>query len=247
MRFATYNIRSVRARDWASCWLRRRRALARRVAGIEVDVWAMQEVHASQVRWLARRALPVARWNVVARGRDADGGGEAVPIWWRTDRVEIVHTTTIWFGATPATPGTRLDGARAPRIATLAEARDPDGRDLVVVNTHLDERSARRRHASAVQLAGALASRYPGVPTVVLGDLNCTIDDPELAPLLDGGLVPALAPDAGPTANHFGRRPGAAIDHILASEHWTVVSASVRADAGLVSDHFPVVAELQRR
>ncbi len=244
MRLATYNIRNLVALDWASFWFRRRSALGRVISGIDVDVWVVQEAYRTQIRYLNRSALP--GWAVVGEGRNSGGGGEACPIWARPGWA-VSESVTLWFGDAPDRPGARLADARAPRIATIAVVEGPDIQ-VALANTHLDEKSPARRQASVVQLVGWLADRWPELPHVIAGDLNATLDSPPARALLDAGYRPALSPDDGPTSNGFGDDAGAKqIDHVFVSAALAIDDVSIRRDAGLVSDHWPVVVNLSLR
>jgi endonuclease/exonuclease/phosphatase family metal-dependent hydrolase len=240
---ATYNIRTVLALDAQSCWWRRRHRLAAAIRAVDADVWAWQEASRSQIRWLARHALD--GWQHVGTGRGRAGRGEACPVWARPGLLSVSSARTCWYGESPDEPGSRLPGARRPRIATIATVRTDDGAGFVVANTHLDEVSAGLRSASLTQLAAWLARDHPGEPTIVLGDLNCVADDPACGALRGMGLRPVLAPGDGPTSNGYGNPTRRSqIDHIFVSSHWAVRSVAVRRDVGEPSDHWPVAAEL---
>lgn len=246
MRIATYNIRTVRALDRASCWWRRRHRLAEVIRSIDADLWGMQEAWRNQINWLRRTTLSNG-WAHLGDGRGRRGGNEACPLWIRTDHLTVVDAATRWYGATPDRPGTRLAGAGFPRVATIVElARLDTGDTFVVANTHLDDRSAHRRRVSLEQLAYWLRTEHPDRPTIVMGDLNCTLDEPPIQPLLELGLRPVLSPRDGPTSNGFGREEHQRqIDHIFASPRWNLTQATIRREADHPSDHWPVIAELQ--
>lgn len=247
MRVATYNIRNGRALDAASWWWRRRDALARVIGEVDADLWALQEAYRFQIDWLRRRVLTPDEWDVVGRGRGAGGRGEHVPLWWRTEPLRCDDHRTRWFGPEPDRPGSRVPGARFPRIATIGEFRLVEGGgEVTVVNLHLDERSAERRALSVEQLIGWIGP-VDDRPIVVLGDLNGPPAEAAVRSLLDAGLRRVLTDDDGPTSNGFGRAIGDQhqIDHILVSRHWRVVGARIVTEAGLASDHWPVVADLE--
>lgn len=239
MRVATYNIRNMVALDWNSCWFRRRSRLATAIRGIDVDVWAMQEAYKPQVRYLKERALPW--WTPVGEGRNIRGG-EACPIWLRDDW--SFGSVTRWFGEQPEKAGSKLLGAGFPRVTTIAVIEGPHGR-FGIANTHLDEKSAERRRASLEQLAGWFTDHMPGLPHLIVGDLNATLDSTPLRVMLDAGYRSALAPEDGPTSNGFGDEKHAKqIDHVLASPGVRLGDAVIRRDAGFVSDHWPVVVDV---
>jgi endonuclease/exonuclease/phosphatase family metal-dependent hydrolase len=136
-------------------------------------------------------------------------------------------------------------GASSPRVVTVVDLAVHGVSTVRVVNTHLDDRTPEARRSAAAQIAGWVAARGDDVPLVVAGDLNATLDDDELGPLLESGLVPTLAPSAGPTATAFETEPGRRLDHLLVSRHWEVLSSDVVTSAGRASDHYPVVADLR--
>ena len=243
IRVATFNIRNIRALDQASWWPRRRKALAEAITNIDADIWGLQEAYSLQNRWLQTHAFGMD-WDYCGRGRNVRGGGEMCPIWVRRSRLRIRSFSTLWYGAKPTTPGSRLPGAKFPRCATLAELHLGIG--VIVVNTHLDERSAQRRSTSLQQLAEWLDRDHRGRPTIVAGDMNTTLEDPAFEPLLELGLQPVLNPSLGPTSHGFGDdKQSSQIDHIFVSRDWTVHSVMIHRDAGYASDHWPVSANLQ--
>jgi endonuclease/exonuclease/phosphatase family metal-dependent hydrolase len=156
----------------------------------------------------------------------------------------VVESVTRWFGDTPDQPGSRLQGARFLRIATIAVVNGPEGR-VVVANTHLDETSPALRRTSIVQLTGWLADCWPTLPCVVAGDLNATLDEPATSALCDAGYQSALSSQGGPASNGFGDPAHARqLDHIFTTPDLQIAAASIRREAGHASDHWPVLADL---
>lgn len=106
---------------------------------------------------------------------------------------------------------------------------------LVLVIAHLSLGPTAR----ARQL-GFLAELLAGHRHVLLvGDLNTTVDSPELRALFRGT---ALTPPRTPPATFPSWRPRRAIDHILASDSLHV--GELRALPHLVSDHLPIAATI---
>lgn len=249
VRVATYNVRNGRALDLSSFWWTRRAAVARVIERIDADVWAFQEVHGFQRRWLERRVLPERAWGSVGEGRDAGGRGEQVPVFHRLDRFPAASdVSTRWFGPTPDVAGSAAPGAARPRIATAAVLTSSEGHRLRIVNLHLDSDSIVRRADSLRQLGDWLRGRADEADTasVVLGDFNGVRDDPGYEALIEAGLAAVELPDPGPTSNGFGRRLAEQrqIDHVFVSSRLAVRDARVDRRAGHASDHFPVVVDL---
>ena len=158
-------------------------------------------------------------------------------------------------------------GDPPPRVATLAwfAERGEDADDRVtaegdaprtparfaVANVHWDGASAEARERSAEAL---LEWTGDGLPWLVLGDLNTTVDDPAVQRLLAAGLRDPLGhlgaggPGAGTHHHWDGRTDWTRIDFVLATREWRVRAAAVvqdRVDGRLPSDHWPVLAALE--
>lgn len=247
VRLASWNLRSGLSLDRRSLWWTRRRRVAEVLHDVDADLWCFQEVFGFQRRWLLRHGLAAAPWGHAGEGRNRWRRGEAVPVMWRERGVRPLSATTLWMGREPARPGTVAPGASSPRVATAVDLDLAGVGPARVVNTHLDTGPAEVRHRAAEQLAAWAAARDDDLPLVIAGDLNATLDDAELAPLLAAGLRSVLPDDAGPTATAFETEVGRRLDHVLVSHHWEVVSAEVAHRAGTASDHYPVVAELRLR
>jgi endonuclease/exonuclease/phosphatase family metal-dependent hydrolase len=243
-RFATFNVRTARGLDLRHPWILRGRSVVRLLRRIDADVAGLQEARAHQLRRILRRQRHVASVGV---GRD-DGasGGEHCPVLFRTDRLRLHRHATRWYADDPDEPGARLPDAGHPRIATFAWLDTRDGRRLQVVNTHLDHQHQANRERSVELLLEWLD---PGLPTVILGDLNARPDNPVVGRLEAAGFVACRVPDGEGTHHRFtGATEGPQIDHVLVSVHWEVVSSAVvRTAPGerLPSDHWPLVATLR--
>lgn len=241
----TFNVRNSRGLDGRHVWWRRRRSTTEAIRRPQPDVVGLQEARHAQLRYLRSR---LGEFDAVGAGRD-DGHrrGEYCPVLWRRDRLRLEHWEVRWFSDTPRIPGSRGWGNRAPRMATLAWLADRStGERFGVAVTHLDPASTRSRMRSGQALIGWLGAE-PGVPWVVLGDLNATVGDPVMVEMQAAGWRDALAdlPGCGPgaaTTHSFSASvDGARIDHILVPCTWTVTRAEIvpeRPLGRLASDHW---------
>ena len=103
-------------------------------------------------------------------------GGEANPIYYRTDKFELIDSGTFWLSDTPEVQGSYLEGCLYPRICTWAHLRDRvTGKEFVHFNTHLDHlggsdgRSLRQKQIIVIL---KFAQRFGDIPMVLTGDLN---------------------------------------------------------------------------
>jgi endonuclease/exonuclease/phosphatase family metal-dependent hydrolase len=133
-------------------------------------------------------------------------------------------------------------GHRERRCAVGGRAA-VEGGGVDVITTHLTYIGHAQRAAQVEAVADAAAM---SPPVVVTGDFNAPVDAPELAPMV------ALADDAftavGVAAGDDRRRTCGrwSIDHVFV-RGLAVESCRVAVEAGDLSDHWPVVADLRRR
>lgn len=109
------------------------------------------------------------------------------------------------------------------------------GRPLVVFVTHLSL-SRRIREVQFAYLA-TVVTQYQDV--VLMGDLNCTLDSPELREFM--GMSNLLATDCA-VATFPSWRPARAIDHILISSRLSFQTYHVLSEP--LADHLALYAEL---
>lgn len=192
-------------------------------------------------------------YNLIGRGRGADGGGEACPIFYDSTRLELLDWKQSALSDEPGRPGSVSWGNLVPRIVVTATFRDrATVRELLVVNTHLDPLSARSRLRSARAVLDLVAAC--GLPTVVAGDFNAGSRSSAVRELLASGLLKdgwtsagsRLTEQWGTYANYREpRRGGSRIDRIFTSSQVKVANAAInplRHGGGWASDHLPVQA-----
>lgn len=146
------------------------------------------------------------------------------------------HALTRHSTVTPSAPPSPMPGF-------LDATLDVGGTAVRVFNTHLDYRadpSVRVQQVSEMlAIMGAATT-----PTLLFGDLNATPDAAELMALLsllrDAWTISARDPGL----TYPAKTPTKRIDYVLVSSHWQVINA--RVVNSTVSDHRPVVVELQR-
>lgn len=124
---------------------------------------------------------------------------------------------------------------------------DLKGMEVVVMNTHLDDKRAGEREAAARTIVG-LCNEFQSSPVILCGDLNTAPGTPPVTMLSTvlrdvgeqlGGIHEKTFPSGDPEET---------IDYIFTSHHAGLQPVSQRAVPTSASDHRPVVAEfvLQR-
>ncbi|HAX91620.1 MAG TPA: hypothetical protein DCY07_05355 [Rhodospirillaceae bacterium] len=135
-----------------------------------------------------------------------------------------------------STPPDFYDWETEPRTAIIANMITPNG-SLWVINTHLaysPDRSV-RSPLRAMQIEALLAAAKeiipPNVPTIVMGDFNATVANPDLEPLFKQFKIRT---PKGPTYTN-GRGTNAQIDYICS--HGLTPLPPMTAVAASFSDH----------
>ena len=232
-------------------WSRRAPAMRRLLKIERPAILGVQEGMPDQTEYLAA-SLPGYKW--VGQGRDADRGGERVPLFYDSRRLHLESWNQLWLSDTPDEPGSKSWGNRIPRIAVNALLTDLEtGLLLRVINTHLDHKSQVSRVQAARMLGELVAASAE--PTILTGDFNTAVHtEPfrELTRTLDDTWDVAakrLTGEWGTFPNY--RAPKLdrkRIDWILASPGISVSQAAVnshRPGGRAPSDHLPVSAVIR--
>ena len=251
----TYNIRYDNPTDTLK-WQERTREVADAVR--YYDIVGLQEVLPNQ--WDDLRPL-FPFHESYGRGRDADGGGEACPIFYDRNRFDFLHGEVRWLAASEwDVPGTIGWDASLPRVATIVLLNDRDsGKRVRVINVHLSHVGEKARAGASALLSGWAGEASPDEVTIVLGDFNELVDSASIQSLLTtSGLKDVYSTAAIRCRQHYGtyttflpeRAANAErIDHIFvrgAQVDWTCAEEIIKYGV-FVSDHMPVHAELSLR
>jgi endonuclease/exonuclease/phosphatase family metal-dependent hydrolase len=132
------------------------------------------------------------------------------------------------------------------------------GRDLVVFNTHLDNKGEVARLEGARMVHRWLSEHAAGKPVILTADLNCTDGSPPVAALLEATpamhlldayreIQPAVQPNDGTLHHYKGGTEGPRIDYILHTPHLRAAEAAIvrtSKNGRYPSDHFPLSATL---
>ena len=251
LRIMSFNIRLPAESDGVDYWETRKPLAVRMLREQQPDVIGLQELVKAQADYLARE-LPQYAW--FGRGREADGGGEHMGVFYRKDRLTVIESGDFWLSDTPDVAGSITWGHPHPRMVTWAlfEQRS-DGRRFYLFNTHLpyrdEDEAARLKGAQAI--ARHLATLPDDVPVVLTGDFNTTPDSDAHA-VLAGTLQDAwtTAPrvegiDA--TFHGFTGKADRRIDWIFVrgAQLESITSVTTRWNHRYPSDHFPLVATLR--
>jgi endonuclease/exonuclease/phosphatase (EEP) superfamily protein YafD len=200
-------------------------ALVELVERDDVDLLAIQELTPRFARDLRRAGIERRLPNDVVEVRQGAAGGG---IYSRLPIRPIAPDAETFF--------------RQPRV----DLRFPDGRHLRLVDVH-PLTPGRTGIDVWEDSLGDLPATGDGVPWVLLGDFNATLDHSRLREVLDRGYRDAGAvagkglEPTWPNADHS-TPPVITIDHVLADDRLGIVDYGVEDLPG--SDHRPIHAEL---
>lgn len=262
MKVMSFNIRMANPKDGEHYWEHRKESVAAIIRAERPDVLGTQEGTAETLGWLDQHIGPYRRFGVA---RDGRGEGECSAVYVHEDAGEVVDYGDFWLSDTPHVPGSRSFGNRQNRMATWVRLRAKGtDREWTFCNVHTDHAHAGSREQSARLLWKTLQGLSPEGPAVLMGDLNTVpaslpiqfltghaAIQGETGALKDSLLVAEEAENAAlGTFHNFEGVEGAAgrIDYILVSQDVRVKRAAVVIDSPtrrVVSDHFPVTAEIE--
>ena len=145
----TFNVRYDNPNDTIK-WHERRNEVASAIRYF--DIAGVQEALPNQYDDL-KSLMP--KHEAFGAGRDADGNGEACPVFWNAERFDFLRGETRWLSLNPQQEGSVGWDADLPRIATLVVLFDRKRQQTVrVINTHWSHVGEKARLNAAALVAG---------------------------------------------------------------------------------------------
>jgi endonuclease/exonuclease/phosphatase family metal-dependent hydrolase len=148
LHLVTFNIRYASPGDGVNVWQARIPVVRSYFTEEMPDIIGMQEVLHSQIVDL-QEMLPM--YSYIGTGRD-DGkqGGEYSPIFYLTDKFNLLDHSQFWLSETPDIPGSRSWDSAITRIVAWAKLEHKSsGKVFYCFNTHFDHRGVEARQRSA--------------------------------------------------------------------------------------------------
>jgi endonuclease/exonuclease/phosphatase family metal-dependent hydrolase len=259
LKVLSFNIRYNNPNDGENSWPNRSERVKNFLWSESPDIIGFQEVLDNEVLELDRALFNYnfsqRQYTRIGVGReDGKNKGEYSPIYFQSNRFQLVSSKTVWLSETPTKPSKGWDAA-CERIATFALLFDEELKDtLLVVNAHWDHVGVVAREESAKLILNEM-NNYTSIQNkILMGDFNCTPEDPALkklrAEFSDAGI--GASSKVG-TFNNFERaaNPKAPrIDYVfyklknLGFHSYKVGNTDVAEP--LLSDHFPIVVEFEK-
>ncbi len=255
----SFNIRYDNPGDGLNAWKNRKNIVAQTISFHDVDICGLQEVLDHQLQDLAEM-LPEYSWIGVGRD-DGVKKGEYAPVFYRSDRLQLLESGFFWLSETPEIAGSFGWDAACTRIVTWGKFSDiSTGSEFYFFNTHFDHVGQVAREKSAELLLEKIKSKTSFEPVFITGDFNCTNKDKAYSILTSGQDEDSRLQDTQILSKngHYGGtqtfngfnpdlRPDYIIDYIFVQHTGPVFKQGIiadRWDGRFVSDHYPVYAEV---
>ncbi|MBR6709140.1 MAG: endonuclease/exonuclease/phosphatase family protein [Clostridia bacterium] len=243
----TFNLRVDVKKDEENWFWNRTGRVLDVIAEHQPDLIGFQEVTGAMRSWLKKE---LRDYTVLGCGRNADYGGEAVMIAYRTDRFDLISFDHRWLSNTPNIPGSRYGGDQSgcPRTVCCATLKHPEAGELLhFYNTHLDHQGNIARILGATQLMQEISAR--GGKFVLTGDFNDVPSSEAIRRISECSALQVVDATAavGGTFHGFGRvKDPQQIVYIFTNAACdpsaSHVITDVPVDGVYISDHNPVCA-----
>lgn len=257
LHIASFNIHYITPNQEDDGWTDRKQAVISVLNDINADVIAFQEMETFvggsfsqrnlQLEWIQAN---ISGYKVAAFGKP-EIYPNTQPILYRADKYNMQQQGFFFFSTTPDSIYSRQWDDRYPYFCSWVRLRDTaTQQDFYVFNVHNDYNSDSNRLKTSKLIAERIRQIVPeATPVIVLGDFNALSWFEELRIIERAGLE--VIPPTGSTNRLLGLHILPAIDHILVSEHFEVMSPiSVwreRYDGVYPGDHNPVSVRLRIR
>ncbi|MEI6764369.1 MAG: endonuclease/exonuclease/phosphatase family protein [Bacteroidota bacterium] len=166
----TYNIRYNDGSVGMFSWENRKVLLLKLIKDEKPALLGMQEVVKEQLDYLSKE-LPAYKSFGVGR-EDGKQAGEYAPVFYDSNRFQIMDSGYFWLSATPGIPKLGWN-ASCIRIVTWVKLSDKlSGKQCWFFNTHFDHVGQRARRKSAVLLLHKISEICGESDVIVTGDFN---------------------------------------------------------------------------
>ena len=183
----TFNIRYGSADDGPNAWEHRKEVVANTIREYGPDIVGTQECLQFQAQYLDD-VLPA--YEHFGTGRNANGSGERMEVFYKTEELAPIETGNFWLSKTPEIPGSRDWDSANIRMVTWAKFHHIKSRRFFYyVNTHFDHRSEEARKQSARILARHVRKLPKKSAVIVGGDFNAAAEQSEPWEILTGGAL----------------------------------------------------------
>ena len=150
IRVASYNIQYDNRNEEAGRWENRKEIVCRLLEAEDFDIFGAQEPYKFQIEDMAA-ALPGYTWiGTSVTGEDNVERRHFNPIFYKTDKFEVLESGSFWYSETPNVPNTKFSDSYSPRMCNWAHFRvKATGKEFFHFNSHFDHIGTVARAESA--------------------------------------------------------------------------------------------------
>ena len=225
-------------------WFYRADLIRNNIDEVKPDIIGFQEV-----TWMHYGYLQdiMQGYDSVIMYRDNFILSEGCPIFYRTDKFELIDKNSFWLSETPEVMSKDWNSA-CYRVCSYVKLRQLNtNKEFVVFNTHLDHVSDEAR-INGIKVVLDKINELGDVPAYLMGDLNAKPNSKTLKSVYeffeDGKVVADITTD-GATYQKWGEKLNSErIDYIVASIGKTDIYeygiVDTLYDGVYPSDHFPI-------
>jgi len=212
-------------------------------------VIGFQEVTPIQYDYLCET---LSGYDSIMTYRDKSPNSEGCPVFYQEELYTLVDKGSFWLSETPEKMSKDW-GAACYRICSYVILKEKKtGKEFVVFNTHLDHVSDEAR-INGIRVVLDKIAEFGGLPAVLMGDLNAKESSKTYKSATEAFLDTKYQTENTMTSCTFQawgtELDRDCIDYILVSKTGFSVKAyyvvTETYDGVYVSDHFPVVTELE--
>ena len=250
----TYNIRYDTPNDGENWWEKRKEAVVALIDYYNPDFFGIQEGLDRQVKYLDSS---LTNYKYIGVGRD-DGKtkGEYSAIFYNASTYSPIKQSTFWLSEEPDKVSVGWD-ASMERICTYALFQHiASGKKLWVFNVHYDHIGVLAREMSSKLIIKKIKElNTEGLPVLLTGDFNSTPETNAIQTIgaeLKDSFTSTYKKHYGPIGTFSGFDPEKILDNridYVFTKNIDVISHihidDKRPDGYFVSDHLPVLVELE--
>ena len=236
-------------------WTNRLPRILKIIENHKLDVIGAQELKENQVAHL-REALGPKGYEIVGRGRLAEGKSEGVYIIYNAKRFGCTASDTFQLSETPEVWGSSSWNSAYPRTCGWVQLKDREsGAEFRFYNTHLDHVSELARRKGMELVVGKInADVSAGMTVFLTGDFNNELSPGNAIDYVRKSMCDtaelSLTPHQGPVKTFHGFNPPACmlIDYVFVKGKAKVLSHATLDDmpgGKMPSDHFPVAVTVE--
>ncbi len=230
-------------------WFYRADLIIKNVAAVEPDIIGFQEVTRFHYSYLNEN-LP--GYDNVITYRDNTLFAESCPIYYRTDKFELVDKGSFWLSETPDEMSKDWDSACYRVCSYVILSVKETGQEFVVFNTHLDHVSDEAR-INGINVILDKISEFGDLPSMIMGDFNAFEDSETYAAATEDFydakyLLPGT--ESSCTYQNWGTElDHPCIDYFMISKKGIEVESynvlQTTYDGVYPSDHFPIYMQFE--